>query len=189
MSRSPRQKAILANMDRMAPYQPFIGHSSMVLVRSLMSYSPADFEELTEKQVRDSLYNLKKKKYIKTEKISDGNYKFELTKKGKKLLGEYEIEDMELKNEGKWDGKWRFIMFDIPERRRLYRDVLRDKLKKLNFFQVQQSVWVYPYECEEEIDLLLEFFGIEKYVLRFTTKVKRDELLIEYFEKEGFTLK
>ncbi len=53
-----------------------------------------------------------------------------------------------------WDGKWRIVIFDIPERRRAARDLLRLKLKQLQFIKWQKSVWATRVDC---IDLLRKF--------------------------------
>lgn len=53
-----------------------------------------------------------------------------------------------------WDGKWRMVMFDINEKNRGRRDQLRTMLQSFGFRQLQKSVWVYPYPCEELIALL-----------------------------------
>src|SRR3989344_8931309 len=53
-----------------------------------------------------------------------------------------------------WDGKWRMLTFDIKERRRATRDKIRDTLRTFGFFRLQNSVWVYPYNCEEYISML-----------------------------------
>src|SRR3989339_49786 len=63
-----------------------------------------------------------------------------------------------------WDGKWRFIVFDVPEKFRTGRDALRWKIKKLGFYELQKSVFIFPYKCEDEINFIIEFFGIRKYV-------------------------
>lgn len=49
----------------------------------------------------------------------------------------------------RWDGRWRIVIFDIWERRRPVRLRLREMLKKIGFVKLQNSVWVYPYDCEE----------------------------------------
>lgn len=49
----------------------------------------------------------------------------------------------------RWDRKWRIIIFDVWERRRDVRDCLRGQLESVGFVKVQNSVWVYPYPCEE----------------------------------------
>jgi len=64
----------------------------------------------------------------------------------------------------KWDGQWRMVIFDIPEDLRKARDALRSKLKELGFCELQKSVFVFPYECKDEIDFIVEFFGVREYV-------------------------
>ena len=45
-------------------------------------------------------------------------------------------------------------MFDVPERRRAVRDKLRTAMRSLGFVRLQDSAWVYPYDCEDLIALL-----------------------------------
>lgn len=54
----------------------------------------------------------------------------------------------------RWDKRWRVIIFDIPERRRKTRDRLRITMRELGFVRLQDSVWVYPYDCEDLMALL-----------------------------------
>jgi len=54
----------------------------------------------------------------------------------------------------KWDGKWFIVVFDVPEVERNKRNFLRKFLNEIGFFLYQQSVYVFPYECEEEIKLV-----------------------------------
>jgi len=53
-----------------------------------------------------------------------------------------------------WDERWRIVMFDIWEKRRSVRDRLRYLLQKIGFVKIQNSVWAYPYDCEEVIVLI-----------------------------------
>jgi len=63
-----------------------------------------------------------------------------------------------------WDGRWRIVVFDIPEKMRRSRDVLRDKLERLGFYELQKSVFVFPYQCEDEINFIIEYFNLRQYV-------------------------
>jgi len=63
-----------------------------------------------------------------------------------------------------WDHLWRMVIFDIPEHKRIARDVLRDKLHELGFYQLQRSALILPYPCKEEIDFLVELFEVRSYV-------------------------
>ena len=50
------------------------------------------------------------------------------------------------------DGIWKLVIFDIPEKQKYVRVVLRAKLKALHFKKWQNSIWVSPYKLEEEIE-------------------------------------
>lgn len=56
----------------------------------------------------------------------------------------------------RWDGKWRVVIFDIPEKQRNLRDDLRLELKKLGFGCWQRSVWVTPFDFVRELHQFLE---------------------------------
>lgn len=55
-----------------------------------------------------------------------------------------------------WDGRWRVVIFDIPEVQRRVRDGLRLELKKLGFGQWQRSVWVTPFNISAELNAYLQ---------------------------------
>ena len=50
--------------------------------------------------------------------------------------------------------------FDIPEKLKRAREVLRDKLKDIGFIELQKSVFAHPFECEDEINFIVEVFQI-----------------------------
>lgn len=62
------------------------------------------------------------------------------------------------------DKKWRIVTFDIPEKFKKARNALREKLKDLGFLKYQKSIFIYPYECKDEIDFVIEFFDIRPFV-------------------------
>lgn len=64
-----------------------------------------------------------------------------------------------------WDGRWRIVIFDVPEKRRRSRDLLRETLAGIGFCRLQNSVWVYPYDCEDLVTLLKTDFAVGKNVL------------------------
>lgn len=76
-----------------------------------------------------------------------------LTEKGRRELMKYQLQEKSLQKKH-WDKKWRIIIFDIAERRRGVRDRARIDLQSFGFIKLQESVWVYPYECEEVVALL-----------------------------------
>lgn len=74
---------------------------------------------------------------------------------------------------------------DTPENKaRFPRCVaLRDKIKEIGFVQLQKSVWVCPYECEDEILFLAESYYVTKYIEILTVeKMLHEEQLKRKFK-------
>ena len=65
----------------------------------------------------------------------------ELTRKGK-LRALMTRLDQDFKKPQTWDGKWRVIMWDIPENSKQQRNRIRALVKDLGFYQLQKSVFV-----------------------------------------------
>jgi phenylacetic acid degradation operon negative regulatory protein len=82
----------------------------------------------------------------------------------------YDIDNLVIKRLLRWDGVWRVVIFDIPEKHRDARVALSKKLKEMGFCQLQKSVFVFPFSCEKEIDFIKMFYQIEKFIILFNTK-------------------
>jgi len=87
-----------------------------------------------------------------------------VTPKGRKQIYKYKLEKLTIRKPKKWDGLWRLILFDIPEHKRKARNALSRKLKILGLYRLQKSVFIFPYECKQEIDFITDYFGIKKHV-------------------------
>lgn len=95
----------------------------------------------------------------------DGKRFLQITPKGRKAFT-FEQAKIALKNQKKkWDGRWRMVVFDVPERRRRTRNRLRAVMLEIGFIRLQDSVWVYPYDCEDFLALLKVELKIGKDVL------------------------
>jgi len=56
------------------------------------------------------------------------------------------------------------VMYDIPESNKKERDWFRRHLVKFGYEMVQKSVWVNPYECQNEISFIGSVYEVEKYI-------------------------
>lgn len=150
-------------------------------------YIPAEADE---EQVRLSIYNLKRRNYIQIKPTKKKNvFTIELTDKGKKFFNKISLNGVSIAVPKEWDGHWRFFLFDIPEKHKNLREILRDKLKGLKFFQFQKSVWIHPFDCEKELNLICGYLGITPYTMTFTTKIENDRVLRRYFLRQGVLLR
>ncbi|MBI2474198.1 MAG: hypothetical protein HYV68_00690 [Candidatus Taylorbacteria bacterium] len=88
-----------------------------------------------------------------------------LTAEGQNYLKVMEAKDFVLAKPRRWDKKWRVLIFDIKENRKSLREKLRRTLMSVGFLRLQDSVWIYPYDCEELMSLLKADFNIGKDML------------------------
>lgn len=85
------------------------------------------------------------------------------------LRKEKALINTEVKDE-KWDGKWRIVIFDIPETNKRIRQALRETLKVLEFWPLQKSVWISKKNYTKELRRWVRELGLSKHILAFETK-------------------
>jgi len=112
----------------------------------------------------DQYFRIVRKIAKEWKKINDGTVNIVLTDNGKKKILKYDLDKIKVKRPIIWDGIWRLVIFDIPEDERRGRVALVEKLKELGFYPMQKSVFIYPYECKNEIDFITELFDLSPYV-------------------------
>lgn len=106
-----------------------------------------------------------------------------MTSKGENVLRQWQFADFKLEKPKKWDRKWRVIIFDIPEKKRKIRDQVRTLFKSAGFYLLQDSVWVYPYDCEDILTLLKSDLGVGKNILYLIVdELENDKHLREFFD-------
>ena len=127
-----------------------------------------------ERALDQSLRNLLRKKMVKFSRSTNGWY-LELTECGRQVLLGLEIGQKIMKPRKKWDKKWRLLIFDIAEKRKNVRNRVREALIAFGFYRLQDSVWVYPYECEEILELLR---------IKYRVRYEALYLRVEYLNNE-----
>lgn len=105
------------------------------------------------------LKNLEQRKIIQN--VNSDYYRF--TSRGQSWLNRSMLKYFKIRH-GKWDKKWRVVIFDIPRELDKERGKFRRKLRWLGFAMLQESVFVFPYPCEEEISDLTRDLGVGDYV-------------------------
>lgn len=116
------------------------------------------------KEIQRALYRARSHGWVKNE--------LKLTKAGKRKLKSILPVFSPQK---KWDKNWYLVIFDVPEKLRRKRDVLRDNLKKLGFGQLQQSVWIFPINYLPVLEKILFDYQLEPYVIfSQTSKIGRE---------------
>jgi len=132
-----------------------------------MSIVIKDNDKKSKKKLRDSFNALRRDGLIQVH-VNKKNTSIILTEKGKYSATKHHLNSSISKPCGlqKWDKKWRILIFDIPSDKRVVRDALRHLIKKLGMHQLQKSVWIYPYNCSEQVNFLKNFLELNDNELR-----------------------
>jgi hypothetical protein len=142
-----------------------------------------NFKKYPKKKVYDNFYYLRKQGFIDITQKGHQIY-ISLTKEGRKKASLFQIDSLKIKRPKKWDGKWRIVIFDISQLKKIYREALRGKLKELGFYPLQKSVWIHPFDCQAEVELLRDFFGLSEKEIRLilAENIGDDKKLKENFK-------
>jgi DNA-binding transcriptional regulator PaaX len=95
------------------------------------------------KDFYNAVYRLTGQELLERKKMGSKGWCLWVTEDGKKLLGRCSPQR---------DGIWKLVIFDIPEKQKYVRVVLRAKLKALHFKKWQNSIWISPYALDNEIE-------------------------------------
>lgn len=155
------------------------------LVKTLGKNAAVNKREQKERyrKLWERFYTLKKRGLFELKKEnSDGSLIYQFTEKGRLVSKKFLLETLEIEKPQKWDGKWRVASFDIPEKYKLARRAFQQKLRELNFFPLQKSVWVHPFPCESEIKFLCDLLQINPFVEIFVSGEITNGKLIYYFQ-------
>lgn len=153
--------------------------SSMIIPTTPMAVGAIykAWKNYNRKDVGRIIKRLEKQEMI-SYKEKNGKTIFEITEKGKRRLLEYDFENLDIKKK-KVDGKWRLVIFDIPEDKKVSRDAFRKKLLQIEFIRLQDSVFATCYPCKKEIDFLVHYLGISDFItLIKVDQIERGEKLI-----------
>ena len=112
-----------------------------------------------EQSVRVAVSRIMKQGWLESEKIGNKSYYY-LTPRGEARIEEAAIRIFELTPKA-WDGKWRMLMYAIPEEKRKIRDELRKELVWSGFGSISNGCWISPNNLEKEVKLLIESYDIQ----------------------------
>lgn len=98
---------------------------------------------------------------LRVEEMEGKTYMY-ITEQGRRRFDEDAIWELVIPQPRRWDHQWRLVMFDLPSRHNNVRQAFRMKLEDFGFKLYQRSVFIYPYECRDEINAVAEWFGVKQ---------------------------
>lgn len=155
MSRPPSKRKILTNLILLAIEKSIDGYLNF----EDFIYNPLLERPIKKSEFSQAIKRLREKGFV--EFIKDRELILRLTDSGKDRALWVKM----MTGDEKWDGRWRLVVWDIPEKRRQARDLLRFKLKRLGFKRWQQSIWASKINCTKLLRNFIKQVGIEDWVM------------------------
>ena len=103
---------------------------------------------IAEQAVRQALSRMAAQGWL--ERIREGGRAlYALTEKGAHRIAQ--IAPRIYQPAAEWDGRWRMVVYGVPERKRQLRDRLRKDLTLLGLAPLQPSIWISPRDVRTEV--------------------------------------
>lgn len=131
-----------------------------------------DWKHFNTSYLQRTLKRLESQKLVEVE-YKESESQVKLTQNGHRKILKYSLDNLEINPPKHWDGKWRIIFYDIPKDHHHTRDVIRNTLNQLGFYKLQESVYIYPYSCFDQIEFLRQYYFLGS---------KIQYMLVEYIE-------
>lgn len=149
----------------------------------LVEKSPSwdDWRQYNVSYLKRTLKRLEQQKQIEIV-VQNGKQYIQLSKNGKRKILRYSLELLTIEKPKRWDGKWRLILYDIPSTDRRLSEFIRETLKNLGCYQIQKSIYLFPYPCFDQIEFLREFHCLgNKIQYMIVEQIENDSAYKTYF--------
>lgn len=107
-----------------------------------------------------------------------------ITKKGKQKITQENLGKKQSLMHNSWDGKWRIVIIDFPEKKKNERQAFRYLLQKAGFLMLKNSVWVTPFPYEHLFTTLKNDMELHKEISILTTNdidTQTQKTLLSFF--------
>lgn len=92
------------------------------------------------------------------------SFRLTITPMGAYRLSKESLDRVTVPYMTKWDGKWRFVSYDLPATKKSERYELTRQLSRMGFSRLQNSMWVHPYACAKQVGAVTTSLSIARYV-------------------------
>ncbi len=145
-----------------------------------------EWKELSKQAAERAINSPYASDLVAAEENADGTFTLVLKKKGKKKSLTYNLSRMKIERPRVWDKLWRIFSSDIPEERKAARDDMRKRFLDIGFFELHDSVFVYPFDCFKEVEYIAEIYDVRKHI-RFivATSIDNEAELKKFFQMKA----
>lgn len=147
------------------------GYRRITAMKTFWDYYD-ELKDLKENSARTILWRLQKKGLVKKREN-----KYRLTSEGLKIIKSFQAKKIK---EEPWDGKWRLVMFDIPEKKREERAWLHYRLLIWDYKPLQKSVFIGKQPIEEDFYSEIIGRGLNQFIRLLTIGEIDDEDVLNF---------
>lgn len=131
--------------------------------------------------LKRSLHRLEKQKLVEITQ-ENGVQVVKITSNGRRRLIKMALDELAVEKPKIWDGRWRLVSFDLPEKLANTRKILVEYLNAWGFYPFQKSVYLHAYHCFKQVEFLREYLGVGEYVRMLTvSEIENDSLFRDFF--------
>lgn len=124
------------------------------------------FRELSLKDTKQNRKAIKRKVWEMHHRgyIEKTPERYELSDIGHRIIEEEKLWSIHIRAPKEWSGIWHIVVFDIPQEKNNVRIPFIRHLQHLGLVFYQRSVWIHPYEIEDEVRQIAAFYEISPFV-------------------------
>lgn len=124
------------------------------------------FRELALKDTKTNRRAIKRKIWEMHHRgyIERSEKRYDISDVGRRIVEEEKLWGLRIKTPKQWDGVWHIVLFDIPQEKSSVRISFIRHLQNLGLVFYQRSVWIHPYEMEDEVRQIAQFFEILPFI-------------------------
>jgi len=162
-----------------------VAPKSVIAFKSVLSFINKNYKgkrEMRPSELKKIFMKMKREQLVDYKEFSNGDVEIKILKKGIKKVLINNFDKIQFKIPKKWNKKFYVIIFDIPNSYKKQRDLFVNKLKQLNFYQLQKSVYVFLYPPQEIIDFLASILDIAPYIrILEASRIENEKEILSYF--------
>jgi len=162
-----------------------VAPKSVIAFKSVLSFINKNYKgkrEMRPSELKKIFMKMKREQLVDYKEFSNGDVEIKILKKGIKKVLINNFDKIQFKIPKKWNKKFYVIIFDIPNSYKKQRDLFVNKLKELNFYQLQKSVYVFLYPPQEIIDFLASILDIAPYIrILEASRIENEKEILSYF--------
>jgi phenylacetic acid degradation operon negative regulatory protein len=143
--------------DYLLPRKGWAPTGSLIALLELLGVRP--------QAARSTLSRMNREGWLKAERRGRHS-RYGLTLNARHLLEEGTRRIFESRPR-RWDGRWRVIVYSLPETKRDLREAVRRRLSYLGFAALTPGTWVSPHDRQVEVQSLLKDLKAQRYVQYF----------------------